>query len=141
MAQSQAVIMMNDTAMPLSQNPITLNACVSYCGTPASYQWSCVGGNPVVFSSQGAKSTVISGFKPGLSQIAFTVKGTDGKTAGDTLTLAFVTVSPPTPCPPPIICPTCPPIPKQRTANSLSWDPVHEKWLIGYDDGSPPTGL
>jgi hypothetical protein len=43
---------------------------------------------------------------------------------------------PPIVCPPPIICPVCP---KQRTAISMSWDKVNHAWLIGYDDGTFST--
>jgi len=42
-------------------------------------------------------------------------------------------------CPPPIICPACPPIPKQRTATGISWDIILNKKTITYDNGTTST--
>jgi hypothetical protein len=136
MGQSQAVINLDDTILSISQGSIPLTACVSFCGTPASYKWWNVAGNPVVFSSTVGITTTISGFQIGMSRIGFQVTGTNGKTASDTLNVGFSAAIPPIkPCP---ICPApipCPLPPKQRTANSLSWDPINKRWSIGYDNG------
>jgi hypothetical protein len=35
-----------------------------------------------------------------------------------------------------ILAHPCPPLPKQRTANGLTWDAINKRWSIGYDDGS-----
>lgn len=158
LGQSQAVINLNDTILPVSQGSIPLTACVSFCGIPSSYKWWNVAGNPVIFSATGGTTTTISGFQVGMSRIGFQVTGTNGKTASDTLNLGFSAPIPPVPpCPPPVVCDSaaiianyvknhpcppvivCPPIPKQRTVikrNTTHDGTGKEVDTYTYDDNS-----